>query len=329
MVGSMGSGEFTYETEEDWGKLPEGWSYKQVGAVAVDSRDRVYVYNWGEHPVIIFDREGNFLESWGEGVFSMHTSDAAGPHAATMGPDDTIYLVDDGDHTMRKCTLDGKVLMTLGVSGQPTPFHGGLPFNRCTDIALSPITNEIYISDGYGNARVHKFSPDGKLLLSWGERGTDPGQFSNPHNMAIDKDGYVYVADRENHRVQVFDANGRFETQWTNMARPWCIHIDRRQPQISYIGETEAPISGKDGGPPLTPRLSIYSTEEGKATLLARIGDIGPGEGPGQFTVSPHGIGVDSRGDLYVGEVSWTMSGRNLDPPREVRSLRKLRKRTE
>ena len=95
----------------------------------------------------------------------------------------------------------------------------GEPFHRCTHTALSP-KGEIYVSDGYGNARVHKYSPDGKLLMSWGEPGTDPGQFNIVHNIVRDGDGWVYVADRENHRVQVFDGNGKYETQWNNMHRP-------------------------------------------------------------------------------------------------------------
>ena len=96
----------------------------------------------------------------------------------------------------------------------------GNPFNRCTHVAIDPRNGDFYVSDGYGNARVHKYTPDGRLLFSWGESGTDPGQFNIAHNIATDRDGWVYVADRENHRVQVFDGDGRYETQWNNMHRP-------------------------------------------------------------------------------------------------------------
>jgi len=129
-----------------------------------------------------------------------------------MGPDDSIYLTDDGGHFMRKCSLDGKVLLELGIPGKPAPYMSGEPFHRCTHTALSP-KGEIYVSDGYGNARVHKYSPDGKLLMSWGGPGTNPGEFNIVHNICTDADGWVYVADRENHRVQVFDGNGKYETQ--------------------------------------------------------------------------------------------------------------------
>jgi sugar lactone lactonase YvrE len=135
-----------------------------------------------------------------------------------MAPDDTMFLTDDGGHFVRKVTMDGKILLELGVPGKPAPFMSGEPFHRCTHTALSP-RGEIYISDGYGNARVHKYSPDGKLLMSWGEPGTGEGEFNIVHNICCDADGWVYVADRENHRVQVFGGNGKYETQWKNLHR--------------------------------------------------------------------------------------------------------------
>ena len=131
----------------------------------MDRNDNVYVFNRGEHPMIVFDRDGNFLRAWGEGMFPR-------AHGVLMGPDDTIWLTDDGDHTVRQCTLDGKVLLTIGTPGKPAPYMSGEPFHRCTHTALSP-KGDIYVSDGYGNARVHKYAPDGRLLMSWGGPGTD------------------------------------------------------------------------------------------------------------------------------------------------------------
>ncbi len=211
-MATVGSGEYTYEPVENWAKLPPGWSFKEIGSVGVDRNDNVYVFNRGEHPMIVFDRDGNFLRSWGEGLFPR-------AHGVFMAPDDTIWLTDDGDHTVRQCTLEGKVLLTLGIPGKPTPYMSGEPFHRCTHTAMSP-QGDIYVSDGYGNSRVHKYSPDGKLLMSWGAPGTDPGEFNIAHNITCDADGWVYVADRENHRVQVFDGNGRYESQWNNLHRP-------------------------------------------------------------------------------------------------------------
>ena len=144
----LGSGEHTYRVLDDWAKLPDGWVFGDVSAVGVDKQDRVYAFNRGPHPMCVFDRDGNFLKSWGEDIFTR-------AHGVHMGPDDTIYCTDDGDHTVRKCTLDGKVLMTLGIANQPTPYMSGNPFRKCTHTALSP-RGDIYVSDGYGNARVHK-----------------------------------------------------------------------------------------------------------------------------------------------------------------------------
>ena len=309
---TLGTGAYTYEVTENWAQLPDGWSFKEVAAVGVDAHDNVYAFNRGEHPMMVFDRNGNFLRSWGEGMFPR-------AHGLTLAPDDTLFCTDDGDHTVRKCTLDGTVLFTLGMSGKPAAFMSGNPFNRCTHVAIDPRNGDFYVSDGYGNARVHKYSPEGKLLFSWGESGTDPGQFNIAHNIATDKEGWVYVADRENHRIQVFDANGKFETQWVNMARPSGLYIDQAS-DTTYIGEIGAAIGANAEARQLGSRVSIYST---KGELLARLGDKPPGEAPGQF-ISPHGISIDSHGDIYVGEVSWTNTGQHLDPPRELRSLQKL-----
>ena len=183
--------------------MPPGYTYRDGAAVCVDSQDNVYVFNRGAHPVIVFDRHGKFLRSWGEDIGFVNA------HGAAMGPDDMLYLTDDFGASVRKCTPQGKVVMTIGTPGHPAPRFSGDPFNRCTHTALSP-QGDIYVSDGYQNARVHKYAPNGKLLLSWGEPGTAPGQFNLVHNVACDDEGWVYVADRENHRVQVFDSNGKY-----------------------------------------------------------------------------------------------------------------------
>ena len=156
--------------------------------MATDSRDRVFVFNRGEIPVIIFDRDGRFQCSWGEGLF-------ARPHGITIGPDDAVYITDDLDHTVKKFTPDGTLLLTFGKSGGPsdtgatsqdfrTIRRAGPPFHYPTNVALAA-DGSLYIADGYGNARVHKFSADGRHLSSWGEPGAGPGQFRVPHGIAV------------------------------------------------------------------------------------------------------------------------------------------------
>ena len=311
----LGSGEYTYEVSgENWGDLPEGWVYQEATAVAVDSSDNVYVFNRGGHPVIVFDSDGKFLSSWGEDIFST-------PHGITIGPDDSVYCVDTGDSTIRKLTTDGKLIFTLGDPGNPAPPMSGKPFNRPTHVGIDPRDGRILVADGYSNAHVHTYDPDGNYLGTWGESGTDVGQFNIVHNIDIDSDGYVYIGDRENHRVQIFDENGRYETQWVNMSRAAAVYIDKRgESDVVYVGEYFAGIASNDIGTDLGPRVSIYEKD---GTLLARVGRESYGDEPGRF-YSPHGIAVDSRGDIYVAEVSYSDYGMKMEPPRELRSLQKL-----
>src|SRR5467141_1260161 len=314
----LGSGEHRYRVVENWAKLPEGWNLTDVASVAVDSKDRIYVFNRGAHPMVVLDREGNFITSWGEGLFNR-------AHGLHIDTEDNLYCTDDGDHTVRKCSGDGKVLLTIGIPNKPAPFMSGEPFHRCTHTALSP-RGEIYVSDGYGNARVHKYSPDGELLMSWGEPGTGPGEFNIVHNICTDADGWVYVADRENHRVQVFDGNGKYEAQWNNMHRPSGLYMESgtRTPRF-FIGEIGPDMAVNIDLPNCGPRVSIYTS---KGELLARLGHAHAGLNPGQF-ISPHGLAVDGHGDIYVGEVSFTNWGRRVrarsEPiPPGLRSLQKL-----
>ncbi len=309
----MGTGKFIYEVQPGWAKLPAGWTFHEVVDVAVDSRDRVYLFTRGEHPLIIFDREGNFLNSWGQGLFKR-------PHGITLGPNETLYLVDDGAHAVYQFSPEGKLLMAVGNPGKSADFMSGRPFNQPTKVARDPQTGEMYISDGYGNARVHKYSPEGKHLFSWGESGTDAGQFNLVHSVVLDRGGRVLVADRENHRVQIFDRKGRFLTMWSNIHRPCGLHISGNGEELVYVGELAPGYAFSQNYPNVGGRISIYDL---RGERLARLGDLRAGEEPHQF-LAPHGMAVDSRGDIYVGEVSWSFKGKNLNPPRELPSFRKL-----
>ena len=287
---AYGTGKYTYELVDGWAKCPDGWSFIDVCGLSIDSQDRVYILSRSAHPVAVFDREGNLLTSWGEGFFKR-------AHGTCVGPDGSVYCTDDGNHTVSKFTLDGKLLLTLGNKDQPsdtgyvrkeglaTIKRGGPPFNRPTGVALSS-SGEIYVSDGYRNARVHKFTPDGTLLFSWGEPGNAPGQFRTPHSIWVDKRERVWVADRENNRIQIFDARGEFLSQWTDLSLPTDIFIDDEE--TVYISE-------------LSRRVSIFTIN---SKLLARWDSQGQVKETDLF-LAPHTIAVDSKGDLYVGEVSW------------------------
>jgi hypothetical protein len=158
---TLGAGKYTYRAHDgQWGDLPDGWELIDVAGVAVDDQDRVFVFIRGAHPVIVLERNGRFLGSWGEEIFTR-------PHGIHRGPDGNLYPTDEGDHTVRMCTPEGQVLLEIGVAGRPASFMSGEPYHRCTHTALSP-EGDIYVSDGYGNARIHKYAPDGTHLFSWG-----------------------------------------------------------------------------------------------------------------------------------------------------------------
>ena len=307
---------YSYRLVKNWGRLPDDWDFMEVAGVAVDSKDNVFVFNRGEHPVIVFDVAGNFLYSWGEGDFPR-------AHGIHIDSGDNVFLTDDGGHFVRKYDSHGRLLLEIGSPGQPSPYMSGLPFNRCTHTALSP-EGEIYVSDGYNNARIHKYTPDGRHLFSWGEPGTGEGQFNIAHNIVTDADGWVYVADRENHRIQVFDGNGKFETQWHDLHRPCGLcHCCLGGKPLFVTCELGPFYSANRAHPNIGPRVSILD-KHGK--VLTRFSDTGARDEAGSF-IAPHSVTMDSRGDIYVGEVSYTgWSSVFPDTPRpaKVRSLQKF-----
>ena len=276
---TVGTGKYTYELVEGWGRLPEGWVLGQT-AIVTDSQDRVYLFNRSDHPLVVMDRDGNFLTSWGEGTLP----DA---HGMFIDAEENIYMPVKNSHVVLKYSSSGNLLMTLGTWDQPsdTGWSGVTtdivkqaagPFHRPSDVALSP-EGDLYISDGYGNSRVHKFTGDGRLLFSWGAPGkTGPGEFHVPHGVWVHTDGRVFVADRENHRIQIFTPDGEFLTQWTDFSRPCDIYIDGDE--TVFVPELDA-------------FMSVLSID---GRLLARWS--GPTE------AGAHAIWVDSHGDLYINQ---------------------------
>jgi DNA-binding beta-propeller fold protein YncE len=301
-----------YRVEGNCPQCPAAGPYGEAVAVACDSRDRVFVFFRGPQPVRVYAPDGRFLKGWGEGLFVR-------PHGIFIGADDTVYCTDDNDHTVRAFTPDGRLLLTLGTSGRPsdtgatshdyrTIRRAGPPFNYPTNLALGP-TGDLYVADGYGNARIHRFTPDGRLLLSWGEPGSGPGQFHVPHGLAVDRDGIVYIADRENSRIQLFDADGAYRGQWTDVARPCQVFIDHEG--LIFVAElgfragrwpgTGSAEPGASGG-----RVSVLDRS---GRLLARWGGGDDPCAAGDF-FAPHGIWVDSRGAVYVAEVALSAGAR-------------------
>lgn len=321
------SQKIAYEVIEGWEKLPEGWKFVEVAGVATDSRDRVYAFNRGEHPMIVFDADGRFLDAWGEGVFT-------NPHGIFIGPDDKVYAVDNFDHTVRTFTTNGELLQTIGSAHQPsdtgfdpgkTPVqYGGGPFNRVTNLCLDT-AGDLYIADGYGNARVHKFSHAGEYEFSWGQPGVGEGEFRLPHAIALDQDDRVYVADRENSRIQVFSPKGEYLTEWDHVTRPDDLFID--DSGILFVAEL-GEIAGRSPDTEILPHMPHASVclLDLDGELITRFGEEDPVL-PGNF-FAPHGIWADSKGDLYVAEVVYSGGANRGLVPLDCHSLQKF-KRTQ
>jgi DNA-binding beta-propeller fold protein YncE len=320
----------SYEVIEGWEQLPQGYEHRDVAGVAVDSEDRVFLICRGDHPIIRYDQKGNYLGSWGEGLFTYRT------HGITVGPDQMLYCTDDGNHTVRKFTPDGKLLMTLGTMNTPsdTGYDGkstltatrpGGPFNRPTNLAVGP-KGDLYVSDGYGNCRVHRFSPTGELKQSWGTAGGGPGEFYLPHGIAVAPDGRVFVCDRENDRIQIFSSDGEYLTEWTDTQRPTHLVFDAQgRAYVSELWWHPGSVSGRHG-PIHDARYGRVSVYDQDGRILARWGSP-EACAPGSFA-APHGLAVDSRGDIYVSEVTWTFAVSRGHAPATCHTFQKFARRS-
>ena len=262
-----------YRPVVGWPQLPANVKLGMVSAVATDSADRVYVFHRGKQPILVFDRDGKFLRSWGDDVLKT-------PHGLRIDRDNNVWVTDIGHHLLMKFDAEGKLLLTLGKKDQP----GDTPeqFNRPTDIAIAP-TGEFYVSDGYGNSRVVKFSKEGKYLKEWGKKGKKDGEFNLPHAICLDSKGNVHVGDRENNRIQVFDADGKYLSQTKEGGAPFGMFLSGSRLYVADGRADWVKVLDLNGKP------------------LGRWGE--KGKQPGQFQL-PHAVCVDSRGAVYVAEIN-------------------------
>jgi sugar lactone lactonase YvrE len=278
----VGSGNYTYEFIEDFAKLPEGQTFGNISRVTTDSQHRLYVFQRKDPAVLIFDKNGQYVSSWGAGLFKR-------AHGFKI-VNDLIYLTDQTDNVAMIYTLDGTLVRQLGTRGQHSdtgcedwhnlPLRAAGPFNHPTELLPAP-NGDLYVTDGYRNSRVHRFSKDGELIQSWGQPGkTAPGDFHLPHSLAIAPDGTVYMSDRANQRVQIFTPDGQFKGMWTGMGGPNDMALDKNG--IFYLVEQATGAS-----------KPVVSVRDGNGAVLAR------------WEVPPvHGMGIDSAGNIYVGLTS-------------------------
>jgi DNA-binding beta-propeller fold protein YncE len=267
----------------DFLKFPSTIQMGEAAGVAVNSKGHVFVFNRGQHPLMEFDAKGNFIRSIDEGLYGF-----VFPHFVRVDADDNIWAIDGGSGVIIKMDSNGKVLMLLGrrpepsEAGQPIPLSNEL-FNRPTDVAFDA-AGDIFVADGYGNSRIVKYDKNGKFVKTWGQRGVRPGEFNLPHSIAIDSNGLVYVADRENYRIQVFDTDGKFIKQWNSLGSPWTLCLTQGPKQTLYVA---------DGY-----QNRIFKVDL-DGNILGAYGETG--RQLGQF-INTHGLSCNADGDLFVAE---------------------------
>lgn len=262
-----------YKVDADWPRLPSGWTFEETPGVAVDAREHVFAFHRGQHSIIEFDKDGNVVRSWGDGTFVR-------PHGLRFDAEGNLWAADDQGHIVVKMDALGRVRMVLGRKN--TKGETNDTFNRPTDLAFTP-GGDFYVSDGYGNSRVVKFTKEGKFIRAWGRKGSGEGEFNLPHAVAVDRQGRVYVGDRENFRMQVFDADGRFIAQWKHVGSPWGIVVTPDQSILMCDGHNNRIL-----------KLNL------KGEILGVLGGIG--KLPGQLDFVHH-MAVGPSGSIYTAEI--------------------------
>lgn len=288
-----------YELVKDWPQLPKGFILSQVTGVGVDINQNVFLFHragrqWtvpfpdsliSANTILMLDREtGKILNSWGANLFIM-------PHGLTVDKSNNVWVTDVALHQVFKFSHEGMLQMKLGVA--KTPGNDSTHFNLPTDVAVAN-DGSFYVSDGYGNSRVVKFSKEGKYLFEWGKKGDKPGEFHTPHGIDLDLQGNVYVADRDNNRIQEFDANGKFLKEWKNnvAVQLYSLSIDKTDNSlfaIDYFTINDTIIKGSD----------IIHFDP-SINVLTRLGRTGSYNGP---VCRYHDIAIDNKSNIYVGDI--------------------------
>jgi DNA-binding beta-propeller fold protein YncE len=261
----------SYEAIPDFFQLPTGEHFVEVAGVAVNSKGHIYVFHRGKHPLMEFDVNGKYLRTIADDLFVT-------AHTVRVDAENNIWTTDVGSHLVLKLSPEGRVLLSLG--RMRTPGDDVLHFNQPTDVAFDRDGN-IFVADGEGNSRVLKFNKFGNPILGWGMKGSGPGQFDLPHSIAVDGD-MVYVGDRENGRIQIFDLNGRYLREW-KLGHPFGLVI--------------------------TPDHFIYMSDAiaGRILKINRDGNVvgaldGPAPDKGRH-FDPHSLAVDKDNSIFTAEV--------------------------
>jgi DNA-binding beta-propeller fold protein YncE len=283
-----------YQVDPSWPQRPASCAWEAVPGIAVDGEDRVWVYTRAVPPVQVYDADGRFVRSWGEGTVKT-------AHHIKFDREGNVWLADIGHHVVMQFTPEGKLLKTLGTRGVAGDDEAHL--DRPTDMAITP-EGDVFVSDGYGNNRVVHFDWEGKFVKAWGKLGTGPGEFSLPHAIAMDARGRLYVADRNNARVQVFDQSGKFLDEWRDRLVPWGLWITKTD-EIWVCGSSPMPWREGDtvlGCPPKDQVFMKFSPDGRLLQLWTVPKGVDGHEQPGDCNWV-HAMALDSHGNLYAGDI--------------------------
>ncbi len=280
--------------DPNWPQKPESFTWGAMSGVTVDGQDQVYIFNRAEPTVQVYGADGELLRSWS-------TGNPKGTHHVKLDPDGNVWLSDFRNHVVQKYTPAGKLLLTLGEAGQPGCDEGH--FAGPTDMAFLP-NGDVFVSDGYGNRRVVHFDKEGRFLKAWGEEGTGPGQFALPHAIAIDSKKRVYVADRNNARIQVFTTEGKLLAVWDTLLMPWGFAMSAND-ELWVCGSSRVRQPSDDGWvitpPPDQLVMKLSPTGDVLTRVPLRMPAAAPGK-PGEVDWV-HTIAVDSKGNIYLGDI--------------------------
>jgi hypothetical protein len=282
-----------YQAVASWPVHSKDLTWGAMAGITIDRSDQIWTFNRGAVPVQVYTADGKLVRSWGQGQFRE-------PHQVRIDQKGNVWLADSGLHVVRKYTPEGKLLLTLGTPGESG--EDSTHLNRPTDMAVAA-GGDVFITDGYGNNRVVQFDERGQFVRTWGRLGTGPGQFSLPHSIALDSGGRLFVADRNNARVQVFDQTGRFLDEWRDLVVPWHIVVTEHD-EIYVCGSSpmrwpKLPIPGLLVGIPPKDQLIMVLTPAGRVTRLWTF-PIGTRSGELEWV---HALAVDRQGNLYLGDI--------------------------
>ncbi len=288
-----------YVVDPSWPQRPPDVPWGQMAGLAVDKQDNLWLHTRTNPAVQVYSSDGRYLKGWQE------DNPNSVSHGIKFDREGHVWLVDVGLHTVRKFTPDRRLLMTLGTPGEPGEDEHH--FNKPTDVAFAP-NGDIFVSDGYGNSRVVRFNQHGRFINAWGQLGVAPGQFSIPHAVACDSKGRLYVADRNNVRIQVFNTRGKLLDVWPNILVPWGFWLSPKDElwvcgssPMPWITDPKYPTAPL--GCPPKDQLFVKFNRQGRVLQLWTLPKAEDGkEQPGELNWL-HTIALDSKGNVYLGDI--------------------------